>query len=50
MDLVLFEFVRKWLETGRFPREELRIRWWIAALGILVIGGLGVALLVVAVS
>jgi hypothetical protein len=30
---VFLRFIEKWLEEGRFPREELRIRPWIAALG-----------------
>lgn len=36
MSYVIIEFIAKWLEEGRFPREELRIRWWIAALGTVV--------------
>lgn len=44
MSVVIIEFFAKWLGEGRFPREELRIRWWIAALGGLVLLGLLVAL------
>jgi hypothetical protein len=33
MAYVLLRFIEKWLEEGRFPREELRGRWWILALG-----------------
>jgi len=48
MSVVIIEFIAKWLEEGRFPREELRIRWWIAALGGLVVLTLLVALMIVA--
>ena len=44
MDFVLIRLIEKWLDEGRFPREELRIRWWILALGVLVVGALAVAL------
>lgn len=44
MDYVFIRFIEKWIDERRFPREELRIRWWIAALGILVFGTLAVAL------
>jgi hypothetical protein len=50
MDFVFFEFFAKWISEGRFPREELRIRWWIAALGGLVTLALLVALLVASVN
>jgi hypothetical protein len=49
-----FVFIRfldtlaEWIETGRYPREELRIRWWIAALGVVVILPLLVALVIAA--
>ena len=46
MDFVLIRFIEKWVEEGRFPREELRIRWWIAVPGLLVTLTLAVALLV----
>jgi hypothetical protein len=46
MDFVFIEFFAKWIREGRFPREELRVRWWIAALGGLVALALLVALLV----
>jgi hypothetical protein len=46
MDFVLFEFFVKWIREGRFPREELRVRWWIAFLGAVVFGALAVALLI----
>jgi hypothetical protein len=46
MDFVFIEFIAKWIREGRFPREELRIRWWIAALGIVVLLALAVALLI----
>ncbi|HWT89615.1 MAG TPA: hypothetical protein VN179_00740 [Solirubrobacterales bacterium] len=29
---LVIEFFDKWLEEGRFPREELRIRWWLVVL------------------
>lgn len=48
MSYVILCFIEKWLEEGRFPREELRIRWWIAALGILTVTILAVALALVA--
>jgi|GEM_PF-6612773 len=43
MDFVFIEFIMKWIREGRFPREELRIRWWIATLG-------GLAILIVVVG
>jgi hypothetical protein len=46
MDLFSVEFISKWISEGRFPREELRIRWWIAALGIIVLLALSGALLI----
>ncbi len=45
---LVIEFFGKWLEEGRFPREELRIRWWIALLGVLVVGTLAIALILAA--
>lgn len=48
MDFFLIEFIAKWLDEGRFPREELRIRWWLAALGLIVLLGLAVALAIAA--
>jgi hypothetical protein len=36
MDFFFIEFIAKWIREGRFPREELRIRWWIAVIGALV--------------
>lgn len=44
VQFVLIEFLAKWMKEGRFPREELRIRWWVAALGALALAGLLVAL------
>ena len=46
MSYVIIEFIAKWLDEGRFPREELRIRWWIAVLGGVVAMTLLIALLV----
>ncbi len=48
MTYVLLRFIEKWLEEGRIPREEFRIRWWIALLGALLVGTLAIALLVAA--
>jgi hypothetical protein len=45
MDFFVIDFIAKWIRDGRFPREELRIRWWIGALGSLVALALLVALL-----
>jgi hypothetical protein len=45
---VFVRFIEKWIEEGRFPREELRARWWILALGGIVVAILGVALLLAA--
>ena len=45
---VFLRFIEKWVEEGRFPREELRARWWIAGLGGLVLAALAIALLVAA--
>jgi hypothetical protein len=42
----LIEFFDKWLEEGRFPREELRVRRSVALAGILVVGTLAIALIV----
>jgi len=50
VDYVFIRFIEKWIEEGRFPREELRARWWIVALGAVVIGGLAVALAIASVS
>lgn len=41
-----FENLLDWAATGRFPREELRVRWWIAVPGILVLTTLIAALIV----
>jgi hypothetical protein len=46
MDFFFIDFIAKWLTEGRFPREELRIRWWIAGLGGFVGLSLVVALLI----
>ena len=46
MDFVIVEFLAKWIRERRFPREELRVRWWIAVLGGLVALALAVALLI----
>jgi hypothetical protein len=46
MTYVFLRFIGKWLEEGRFPREELRARWWILGLGGLVLTILAVALLI----
>lgn len=48
VDYVFVRFIRQWIEEGRFPREELRIRWWIAALGGIVALILAVALILTA--
>lgn len=45
MSYVLIEFITKWIDEGRFPRGELRIRWWIAVPGLLVVLTLVVALI-----
>lgn len=45
MIYVFLRFIEKWLEEGRFPREELRIRGWIGALGALVAIPLVIAVL-----
>jgi hypothetical protein len=46
MTYVFLGFIEKWLEEGRFPREELRGRWWILGLGGIVLTALAVALLI----
>jgi hypothetical protein len=43
---VFLAFLSKWFEERRFPHEEFRIRWWIAALGIVTVLALGGALIV----
>jgi hypothetical protein len=46
--LVLARFLEnldEWVATGRFPREELGIRWWIAVPGTVVLLALAVALI-----
>jgi hypothetical protein len=48
MDYVFLRFIEKWLEEGRFPREELRARWWILTLGGIVLAALAVALVIAA--
>lgn len=45
MTSVLLRFFERWLEEGRFPREELRGRWWILALGAIVLAILAAALI-----
>jgi len=45
MTYAFLRFVEKWLAEGRFPREELRARWWILGLGGVVLAILAVALL-----
>ncbi len=47
---VFLEFLDKWMDEGRIPREELRIRWWIAGLGGLGALSLAVALLIASVN
>lgn len=42
----LLRFLYKWIQEGRFPREELTVRRWILAVGIVVIGGLAIAVLI----
>jgi hypothetical protein len=44
MAYVLLRFIEKWLEEGRFPREELRGRWWILASGAMALTILAVAI------
>ena len=44
MTYVFLRFIEKWLEQKRFPKEELRARWWILVLGGIVLAILGVAL------
>lgn len=44
----LVEFFGTWIFEGRFPREELRVRPWIAIPGVLVVGTLAIALVVTA--
>jgi hypothetical protein len=50
MDFVFFEFFAKWISERRFPREELRTRWWIAALAALVALALLIALFIASVN
>jgi hypothetical protein len=45
MTYVFLRFIEKWLDEGRFPREELRARPWIIGLGAIVLAILAVALL-----
>jgi hypothetical protein len=45
MGLFLVRFIEKWIEEGRFPREELRAKWWIVSLGALTIATLVAAIL-----
>lgn len=45
MTYVFLRFIEKWLDEGRFPKEELRARWWILGLGGVVAVALVVALL-----
>ncbi|MFI5026146.1 MAG: hypothetical protein ACHQCI_05290 [Solirubrobacterales bacterium] len=45
MTYVFLRFIEKWLDGGRFPREELRARWWIVGLGGIVLAILAIALL-----
>lgn len=44
MTYVFLRFIEKWLDEGRFPKEELRARWWILGLGGFVAAVLVVAL------
>jgi len=45
MTYVFLRFIEKWLDERRFPKEELRARWWILGLGGVVTAVLVVALL-----
>jgi hypothetical protein len=47
MTYVFLRFIEKWLDQGRFPKEELRARWWIVGLGAVVLAGLAAAVVVV---
>jgi hypothetical protein len=49
MTYVFLRLIEKWLDEGRLPREELRARWWILALGAMVLAVLVVALLLAAI-
>lgn len=42
----IIEFFAKWLDEGRFPREELKMRLSIALAGAIVLVTLGILLLV----
>ncbi len=46
MAYVFLRFIEKWQDEGRFPKEELRARWWILALGGLVVAVVVAALLI----
>jgi len=50
VDFILRKFIDKWIEGGRFPREEFHVRWWVALPGALVFLTLAVALFVVGLS
>jgi hypothetical protein len=45
MGYVFLEFIFKWIEKGRLPREELRVRRSIAIAGLAVVLILAVALI-----
>jgi hypothetical protein len=47
MAYVFLRFIEKWLDQGRFPKEELRARWWILGLGAVVLGSLAAAIVIV---
>jgi hypothetical protein len=47
MTYVFLRCIEKWLDQGRFPKEELRARWWIVGLGAVVLAGLAAAVVVV---
>jgi len=47
--LRFLDFLAEWASTGRFPRDELRVRWWIAVPGIAIFAALAVALIIASV-
>jgi hypothetical protein len=47
MTYAFLRFIEKWLDQGRFPKEELRARWWILGLGAVVLASLAAAVVAV---
>jgi hypothetical protein len=46
MTYVFLRFIEKWLDDGRFPRDELKARWWVLGLGAIAVACVAAGLLI----